>query len=302
MSLSDSSTTMGKTIKLRDGRMLGYAEFGDPEGKPVFHFHGFPGSRLEAEHAGEAVAKAGVRLIGIDRPGMGLSDFQPGRRILDWPDDVDLVGVVELANALEINRFAVVGVSGGGPYAAACAFKIPDRLTACGIIAGVGPYDLGTEGMMKSNRVLFFVSRRLPWLFGLLLWGSMGRYSQDAEKLEKMFSKGLQRLPEPDRKLAKDPEIKRLFIRQSVEAFRQGTKGPTLDGKLSVQPWGFKLEDISLDRVYLWHGELDVNVPIAMGRFMADAIPNCQAKFYPHEAHLSAALNHMDEIMEVLAS
>jgi pimeloyl-ACP methyl ester carboxylesterase len=293
----DSSTTAGQIITLRDGRSLGYAEFGDPEGRPVFHFHGFPGSRLEAKLVDEAAVKAGVRLIGADRPGMGLSDFQPRRQILDWPDDV-----IELADALEIDRFAVEGISGGGPYAAACARKIPDRLTACVIIAGMGPIDLGTEGMMRSNRVLFSFARRLPWLFRLSIWVTLGRHSQDIEKAEESVLRNAQQLPEPDRILMLDPELRRLYTVATCEAFRQGSKGPAYEGKLYRQPWGFRPEDISCDKVYVWHGELDVNVPIAMGRYLAGAIPNCRARFFPDEAHLSVALNHLEEIMAPVTS
>jgi len=105
-------------LRLNDGRLLGYAEFGDPGGTPVMFFHGFPGSRLEGALGHEAAERAAVRMICIDRPGMGLSTFQPGRRMLDWPADV-----AALADALGIGRFAVGGVSGGGPYAAVCALR-----------------------------------------------------------------------------------------------------------------------------------------------------------------------------------
>ena len=121
-------------IRLADGRRLGYAEYGDPEGKPLFYCHGFPASRLEAALLDPSARKAGVRVVAADRPGCGLSDFQPDRRIGDWPGDV-----VELAGALGIDRFAVVGVSGGGPYALACARKIPQRLTAAAVVCGLGP-------------------------------------------------------------------------------------------------------------------------------------------------------------------
>lgn len=153
MQTGDAPTTTGKTIKLRDGRSLGYARYGNPEGRPIFHFHGWPSSRLDAQVFAGVAAKFGVHLIGVDRPGMGLSDFQPGRHILDWPDEV-----VELADALGIARFGVQGMSGGGPYASVCAHKIPDRLTACGIIAGMGPVVLGTKGMMPINRLTFFAA------------------------------------------------------------------------------------------------------------------------------------------------
>src|SRR5512136_816792 len=128
------STRSGKTIRLRDGRRLGYVEFGDPAGKPIFHFHGYPGSRLEGRIIHAAAVKCGARFIAVDRPGMGLSDFKPKRTILDWPDDV-----VELADFLQIDQFAVEGASGGGPYSLACARKIPDRLTHVGVLSGVDP-------------------------------------------------------------------------------------------------------------------------------------------------------------------
>ena len=152
-------------ITLRDGRSLGYGEFGHPDGKPVFLFHSWLGSRLDAKFLDESAAKAGIRAIGLDRPGMGLSDFQFGRQILDWPEDV-----IQLADQLGIEQFAVSGVSGGGPYAAACAYKIPQRMTACHIIAGLGPISLGTEGMNTNNRALFFLAQRLPWLLRPVLW------------------------------------------------------------------------------------------------------------------------------------
>ncbi len=121
-------------IKLRDGRSLGYAEYGTPVGKPVFYFHGFPSSRLDWPlfDTDAIAARLNARIIAADRPGYGLSDFKRGRKILDWPDDV-----VELADALQIDRFAVLGISGGGPYAEACSFKIPQRLSATAIVCGM---------------------------------------------------------------------------------------------------------------------------------------------------------------------
>ncbi len=301
MSTFDSSTTLPQTVTLRDGRSLGYAEYGDPKGKPAFHFHGHPGSRLEGKLFAEAATKAGVRLIGIDRPGMGLSDFEPSRNLLDWPNDV-----VQLADALEIDRFGVEGVSGGGPYAAACAYKIPDRLTACGIAAGLGPIDLlGTEGMMTINRVQFFLAPRLPWLLRLLMWlfiGRNSRYVQDKEKMEEISLKFWQGMSEADREAMGHPDMGRLYMEEMLEAFRQGSKGPAYDARLYTQHWGFRLEDISLDKVYLWYGEIDVNVPFSMGRAMANAISNCKATFYPNETHISVIANHSDEIMEAMSS
>ena len=287
----------GGTVHLRDGRLLGYAEHGDPQGQPVLYFNGFPGTRFEGKLISEAAARAGVRLIGLDRPGMGLSDFQPDRRMLDWPDDV-----IEFADALGLSQFSVVGVSGGGPFSAACAFKIPGRLRACGIIAGTGPMHPASEDITRSNRVMGFVAQRLPLLFRVLMWWSLGRFSQDRERLEAIIEKQMQRLPERDRQLFGRPEIRQLFVEEAAEAFRQGAKGPAWEGKLLFgDPWGFVPEDISMEEVHLWHGELDANVPVSMGRAMAERIPHCQARFYPDEAHLSLVLNHAEEILATLS-
>jgi pimeloyl-ACP methyl ester carboxylesterase len=117
-----------------------------------------------------------------------------------------------------------------------------------------------------------------------------------------MLMKGSE-LPDADSKLLRDSKLRKLFARETCEAFRQGTKGPAYEAKLYAKPWGFNLKDISPKlKVYLYHGELDVNVPIKMGRAMAEAIPNCKATFYAEEAHLSTAMNHLEEIMKTVIS
>src|SRR5215471_20729905 len=123
-------------ISLRDGRKLGYAEYGDPAGKPIFFFHGLPGSRLQRHPDGSIAIELGARIIAIDRPGYGLSDFQQGRTLLDWPDDV-----AQLADSLQIDQFAAIGLSGGGPYLLACAYSIPERINSATVVSGMGPVD-----------------------------------------------------------------------------------------------------------------------------------------------------------------
>ena len=189
------SDNLNLTFELKDGRKLGYADLGNPEAKPLFHFHGFPGSRLEVAIFADRVVQNNIRLIGIDRPGMGLSDFKKDRTILDWPDDV-----VELADALGINKFAIEGISGGGPYAAACAYKIPDRLTTCGIISGLGPMDLEVEEKIKSIRRFSFVIRRMPWLFKLMI-SFQSRGLKDLEKAERKMSETIKKFQEQYRKV-----------------------------------------------------------------------------------------------------
>ncbi len=283
----------GNVLTLKDGRRLGYAEYGNRQGNPLFYFHGMPGSRLEGGLTEEAARKLGIRVIATDRPGYGLSDFQPHRTFLDWPADV-----AALADALAIDRFAVAGVSGGGPYVSICALKIPERLTAAGIIAGVGPYDQpdATEGMGSTNRMLFGLAKRFPWLirFPMAVQSFATRHFVD-----RLMPAWVRSLPEPDQVAMKRPEIMAIFKRDTIEAFRSGSRGAAWETLMYARPWGFRLEEITMP-VHLWQGELDENVPPSMGRYQAQAIPNCRANFYPDEGHISLAVNHIEEILATL--
>jgi pimeloyl-ACP methyl ester carboxylesterase len=278
-------------VKLRDGRTLGYAEYGALDGVPVFYFHGFPGSRLDylLADAGDAAMETNTRIIAVDRPGLGLSTFKRGRRILDWPDDV-----TELAEALQIKRFAVLGISGGGPYAAACALKIPGRLTAAGIVCGMGPSDApGMEdGVSWTIPGQPSIIRRF-----VLMLTSMG-LQRDPDQF---LARSKETLSEPDQRLLDQPELAKLFVEGLQEAFRSGVGGANRDAALYAKPWGFRLEEINAP-VHLWHGEQDANVPVSVGRNVAEAIHNCAAQFYQEEGHLTLPHNRMREVLSTLGS
>ena len=278
-----------QTIKLKDGRTLGYAEYGAPEGKPVFYFHGFPSSRLDWPlfDTDAIAARLNARIIAVDRPGYGLSDFKRGRKMLDWPDNV-----IELADALQVDRFAVLGISGGGPYAAVCAFKIPERLTATAIVCGMGPAEApgardGTAMLLSGKSALM---RKL-----LLMLMAMGLRRNPDRFLSQMKDA----MAEPDKLLLAQPEVVQTFIYSMREAFRSGTRGASWDAVLYKRHWGYQLQDISM-QIHLWHGELDTQVPVSVGQYVANAVPKCRAKFLPDEGHLSLAHNHIEEILSIL--
>ncbi len=279
-----------RTVRLGDGRFLGCAEYGDPEGRPAFFFHGRPGSRLEGRIAHQAAKAAGVRIISLDRPGMGLSDYSRRRSFLDWPQDV-----AEAADALGIEKFAVAGYSGGGPYVAACALQIPERLTAAGIISGVGPLDApeATREMSLQHRMAFFVGRRLPWLARAVDWWYIGR--RDPAVAIRQITRSIAKV---DRPILERPEVREIFVEDLREAFRRGSRGPAHELVLYSRPWGFRLEDISMP-VFLWQGDADANVPVSMGHYQAHAIPNCHATFYAGEGHL-LCIDRMPEILSAL--
>lgn len=294
--LRSVSTASDRQLRLRDGRALGYAEYGDPNGKPVFYFHGFPGSRLEAQLTEPLATRIKARITAVDRPGYGLSDFKPNRTIVDWPDDI-----TQLADALGLERFAVLGISGGGPYASVCARGISHRLTSVGIVCGLGPLDVpGAIREMKwFARLSVSVARRMPWLARVLFEGLVGwimrRHPGYIVSLLAMSGS------DPDKVVLTRPDVTQLLVDSAREAVRNGARGAMWDLVLYSRFWGFELQDIRTE-VHLWHGEGDGIVPPSIGRYQAESIPNCQATFFPGEGHFSVPLNYMEEILRTLIS
>lgn len=205
-----------------------------------------------------------------------------------------------LADGLGIERFAVVGYSGGGPYAAACAFKIPQRLTAAAMVCSASPFDApgATQGMARLNRVEFALTRYVPWPLLARLQNAEARATlRDPERaIDQLASV----LSEPDRAVLARPAIRQMFRETVVEAYRTGGRGAAWDDVLFAHRWDFRLRDIAM-HVYLWQGERDVLVPPTMGRYLASAIPNCHATFCPDEGHL-LLFDHWREILTVLVA
>ncbi|OLS14281.1 MAG: alpha/beta hydrolase [Promethearchaeota archaeon CR_4] len=287
-----------QSITLPNGRRIGYAEFGDLKGIPVFHFHGLPGSRLEGNLLGNAAKTVGVRLISVDRPGMGLSDFLPNRRIADWPVDVNT-----LANALGLETFAIEGFSGGGPYAVACAVFLPYRVIACGLISSAGPkgIELGTRwnsclppSDASIRKMMDGVSRA---------WSGFAQGCRNLTSASRFVENGLGHIfpADPDVILGRDRTVQENFAADFCEAFRQGIRGEIHEDYLRNMPWNFNLSEISSQvPVFLWHGELDANVPLCVGRAIARCIPHCKTTFYHKDGHISVPYFHAIEILRSL--
>lgn len=288
--MMNTPNTTDKVISLRDGRILGYTEYGDPDGKPVFFFHGLPGSRRQRHPDNSIAIKLGARIIAIDRPGYGLSDFQQGRTLLDWPDDV-----AQLTDALKIDQFAAIGVSGGGPYLLACAYKMPERITSATTISGMGPTDDpdAIDGMLPSMRLGLGIAPRVPWGFVRLALDPIARMvSRNPLGAKKLMPSSA---PAADKKAFARPDIQEIDRQDLSEAYRNGAQGAFWEVVLLASPWGFRLEDIHI-KVFLWHGEEDTTVPQQMGRYVARTLSNCNAKFYPGEGHM-LIYNYWREIL-----
>ncbi len=282
-----------QVLQLPDGRRLGVAEYGRPDGQPCFYFHGHPGSRLEAEVAHEAAAGAGLRVMAFDRPGYGRSDFDPGRTILGWSRDIEAA-----ADLLGLGRFAVLGASGGGPYALACGYALRERVSRVGLISSIAPYQAPgvTEGMRWQNRVGFQLGARFPPLAQLIMWSMARQLRRDPDRTVDAI---VAAMSPSDAEIARRPEIRRMLHADVTEAFRQGSRGAARDVVLLGSPWGFGLDEIT-PTVFLWQGASDVLATPAMGRHLARTIPDCRATFYPGEGHL-LAFEHMPEIARAFA-
>ena len=194
---------LNQQITLSDGRKLDFNEYGPASGTPLFYFHGSPSSRIEFKLFGseDLLESLNIRLIAADRPGSGLSDFQPNRRFMDWPKDV-----VALANHLNLERFAILGYSGGGPYAAVCALAIPERITRVGIVSGTAPFTVPglADSINKNSRSFMDLSHQKPWLSRMIL-RSMGLMTRLAPS--KVIANALAALPEADRAVVALPEV-----------------------------------------------------------------------------------------------
>jgi pimeloyl-ACP methyl ester carboxylesterase len=276
MPSSHSSPKLDFSITLADKRKLGYAEYGDPQGKPVLYFPGTPSSRLLHPPIEQTTA-LGVHLFVLERPGYGLSDFQKERQLLDWPEDVSA-----FADAEGIDRFPVIGVSGGGPYAAVCAYSIPQRVTRAAIVSGVGPTDLpgSTAEMPRIRQLGAMVARHAPRLLGAVLW----LVANPQRNPERFFDRMAAGNSPVDQKVISQPEIRAMLMENYTEATRPGIRGFAQDSIILSNPWGFPVEDIAIP-VFLWHGEEDANVSISAARTLARRIPNCRATFLPEKGH-----------------
>ncbi|KAH7152887.1 Alpha/Beta hydrolase protein [Dactylonectria macrodidyma] len=298
-----TSARKNQTFTLPDGRTLGFAEYGEPDGAPVLYFHGYPSSRLQAGPVHEVAHRRGLRFIALDRPGFGLSSPQPGRRLLDWPDDVRA-----FAEGMQLHRFAVLGLSGGGPFALACARALPrDMLAGVGLFASGPPWAAGAHHMSLFRRAASAAANYWPAGLRVLLDAAVGTArwlaatGPVARRIDgwlltmREFAKHVQVPPAGDTKKPLEekedertiPEVREELLRVLFdEPFAQGATAAVHEAKLlSDQDWGFALEDVDYDTVRLWHGAKDTNAPAVMIRYMADKLPHAVLREFEGDTH-----------------
>ena len=265
-------------LHLPDGRALAYAEYGAPRGRPVLVFHGVPGTRLMWRNASEPASRHGLRLIAIDRPGFGASTPQPDRKLSDWQRDVTAV-----VDHLGVGKFAVAGVSGGGPFAVATAAAFGERVTALGLISPMGPIaSLQYQIDLHFTDRFFFL--RLPHrprlmrvFFGVgnMLFRRNPRFHYDAF---------VRALPRADREILRELALKKQVIEDVLESLKQGGDGARSDMMIFSRPWDVEYESITAPAV-LWQGTADTIVPVPAAMRLGSMLPNCEVIRLPDAGH-----------------
>lgn len=290
--MSEDKTS--QKLTLSDGRALGFAEYGDAEGKVVVYFNGSGGSRLEHPTDPSILIELGICFVATDRPGHGLSDPKPDRRLLDWPDDI-----VQLADHLQADTFYVMGLSAGGPHALSCAYKLPERVLAGALASGLAPPERPNpyQGLPFSLKMINAIGRRshrLVYLFRRLTYPML---MGDPEVAGKRFAASF---PPEDRELMEDPLNREMLVASIQEGYRQNWQGPSQDDIIINTPWGFSLEEITVP-FHVWSGEVDKNVPFIQAQYQHDHLPNSQLTVLPGQAHLFI-LAYWQQILSTLVA
>jgi pimeloyl-ACP methyl ester carboxylesterase len=279
-----------QTVEVRraDGGVVALEMAGDRGGAPLLVCHGLADSRLSAQLLAQTADELGFCVVAPDRPGVGLTDPRRLERLADWVEDAALV-----LGALRLESVAVLGISGGGPFAAACAAAFPRRVRGLLLVSPLGMIGWGTRGMAAGQRFSLGVAKRAP---GFGAW-FLGRLAQVARRSPQLFLYiATSELPEIDRHELRSVEQREAFVASYIEAFRRGSAGVAQDLRLLTRPWGFDLGSI---RVPTWihHGQADTTVPPHHARRFAEAIPGAQLRLHHRHGHFSLLAAEATEML-----
>ncbi|MGP9021673.1 alpha/beta fold hydrolase [Streptomyces sp. BR1] len=270
-------------VRAADGRHLMVERFGDPRGRPVFLLHGTPGSRLGPAPRGMVLYQRRMQLIAYDRPGYGGSDRLEGRSVADVVQDVRTI-----ADSYGLERFAVVGRSGGAPHALACAALLPERVTRTAALVTLAPRDAPGldwfEGMTAYNVEEYTTASVDPEEFAARL---IPRSDEIRRNPIQLLDELRRDLTHADRMVVKDAGVRSMLLRNYQEALRNSAYGWIDDALALSSPWGFDPADIT-GEVLLWHGVKDVFSPVGHSRWLAERIPGATAVLEPTAAHFDA--------------
>lgn len=289
------SMNTDNSIKLPDGRVLGYAEYGDSLGYPIFYFHGGQESRLSSKFMDSTAKELNIRIISPDRPGVGISTFQGNRQFLDWGNDI-----TALADSLGLEKYSIFGLSGGAPHVLSCLISDTSRIENASIVSGATPYDY--KGTLKG---MWFPVKLIHWFASWKNDKQLRKFMQNdfdglVNKPEKRIKQFQNYLPAPDKKLITEhPEYGWEFIEGSKESYKQGIDAVVQEWKLYVSDWQMELSTIH-SPVSLWYGSSDKMAPIYRGHYYKKELPNSNLKIIDNAGHFSLIRNHLEEILTEL--
>jgi pimeloyl-ACP methyl ester carboxylesterase len=277
-----------------DGRRIGFAEFGSPQGRAVFWLHGTPGARRQIpEPARVAAIKRDIRLIGIDRPGVGFSTPHLYHQVLDFASDLRNV-----ADVLGIEDFGLIGLSGGGPYLLAAAYEMPDRIPAAVVLGGAAPSvgpDAADGGIVsltaRFQSVLSPLREPLAFLVSTFIRVARPVGSPALDLYARLS-------PEGDRRLLGRPEFKAMFLDDLLNGSRTGLRAPIYDAVLFGRDWGFSVRDVKVP-IKWWHGDADHIIPLRHGEHVVSLLPDADLHIQPGESHLGG-LGEAEAVLDAL--
>ncbi len=278
-------------LKLKSGLTLGYAEHGDPSGVPMFYYHGWPSARVQGALMDDVAKQYGLRLISPDRPGIGLSDYQPGRTLLDWPETLR-----QLADHLGADKFHVMGWSGGGPYVFATAKAMPERLLSATICCGAPPLTfLGYDLMFWPYRLMIKLRHAFPSILGLIL--RLGKTISSGQPNKVPLKWFMNMLGGEDRRVLSDPHIFSVVRSGIIEALRRGPRMVIADADIYLSEWGFEISSVS-PLIHLWHGKEDRNISWKYSQQLAELMPQVTTHWLENEGHYSLPITHAERIVK----
>jgi pimeloyl-ACP methyl ester carboxylesterase len=268
----------GMELRRGDGSVIAVDVVGERDASPVLLCHGLAESRLSADWFEQAARDLGLCVIAPDRPGTGGTDLRQLRCIADWIEDAMLV-----LDALQADAAALLGISAGGPFAAACAARIPSRARSLTLVSPLGLPSWPTRGMVAGERLSLGLARHAPAFGG---W-SLSRLAALARRWPRLFLRLVAAgLPDADIRALQQPGMRESFLTSYVEAFRRGSEGVAQDLRVLTRPWGFDLGSIKVPAL-IRHGDADVTVPLQHARRYAEAIPGAQLRIHPGHGHFS---------------
>lgn len=268
-------------LRLPGGRRLGYAEFGPATGRPLLWFHGTPGARRQIAPQARALAhEENVRIVSVERPGVGESTAHVYGRVVDFARDIE-----RLCDALDVERYGVAGLSGGAPYALACAHEMPGRVVAAAVLGGVAPTvgsDAAPGGASGLIRTFAPLVRGARAPLGGMLRGLIHVLTPLADGVLDLFAR---QMPPGDQRVFEDPGMRGMFKEDLILGGRRNMQAVCLDVALFARDWGFALADVPVP-VHLWYGDSDTIVPPEHGEHLAQRLPRAELRIRPGEGHL----------------